>query len=48
MDMMNNYLKSAISIIYGEDDDYILLGLTGRTGSGCSTVSEILQSEKIL
>lgn len=43
---MNNYLKSAISIIYGDDDDFILLGLTGRTGSGCSTVAEILQSEK--
>lgn len=46
MKILDNYLKSAISIIYGEDDDYILLGLTGRTGSGCSTVSEILQSEK--
>ena len=43
---MNNYLKSAISTIYGEDDDFILLGLTGRTGSGCSTVANILKSKK--
>ncbi|UQV44112.1 hypothetical protein KIV45_19850 [Janthinobacterium lividum] len=43
---MNNYLKSSISILYGEEDDFMILGLTGRTGSGCSTVAEILQSEK--
>ena len=43
---MGNYLKSAISKIYGEDDDFILLGLTGRTGSGCSTVAKILSSEQ--
>ncbi|MDP5145890.1 deoxycytidylate deaminase [Shewanella sp. ULN5] len=43
---MENYLSSAISKIYGEDDDFILLGLTGRTGSGCSTVAKILASPK--
>lgn len=43
---MENYLSSAISKIYGEDDDFILLGLTGRTGSGCSTVARILTSTK--
>ncbi len=37
-----NYLKSAISRIYCDDDDFILLGLTGRTGSGCSTAANIL------
>jgi deoxycytidylate deaminase/dephospho-CoA kinase len=42
---MENYLSSAISKIYGEDDDFILLGLTGRTGSGCSTVAKILTSK---
>jgi len=42
---MSNYLKSAIATIYGEEDDFILLGLTGRTGSGCSTVAGILQAE---
>ncbi len=45
---MNNYLKSAMSILYGETDDFLLLGLTGRTGSGCTTVANILQSEKEL
>jgi len=35
-----------MSILYGEEDDFIILGLTGRTGSGCSTVAEILQTEK--
>jgi deoxycytidylate deaminase/dephospho-CoA kinase len=39
-----NYLKSAIRRIYGDDDDFIVLGLTGRTGSGCSTAAKILQS----
>ncbi|WP_322051835.1 hypothetical protein [Paraburkholderia bannensis] len=41
-----NYLKSAVAQIYGDDDDFILIGLTGRTGSGCSTVARILQSTK--
>lgn len=41
-----NYLKSAISKIYGEEDDFIIIGLTGRTGSGCSTAASILRSEK--
>jgi deoxycytidylate deaminase len=41
---MTNYLRSAISAIYSEGDDFVLLGLTGRTGSGCSTVAGILQS----
>lgn len=40
-----NYLKSAIGQIYGDDDDFIVLGLTGRTGSGCSTTAKILQSK---
>lgn len=39
-----NYLKSAIGRIYGDEDDFIVLGLTGRTGSGCSTSAKILQS----
>lgn len=39
-----NYLKSAVAKIYGDEDDFILLGLTGRTGSGCSTAAKILQS----
>ncbi|WP_208645314.1 hypothetical protein [Paraburkholderia aromaticivorans] len=41
-----NYLKSAVAQIYGDDDDFIVIGLTGRTGSGCSTVAKILQSKQ--
>jgi deoxycytidylate deaminase/adenylylsulfate kinase-like enzyme len=41
-----NYLKSAIGQIYGDEDDLVILGLTGRTGSGCSTVAKILQSNQ--
>ncbi|WP_288739305.1 hypothetical protein [uncultured Rheinheimera sp.] len=42
----NKYLKSAIEKLYGNGDDFILLGLTGRTGSGCSTAAKILTTEK--
>jgi hypothetical protein len=41
-----NYLKSAIGKIYGDEDDFIVLGLTGRTGSGCSTAAQILRSSQ--
>lgn len=43
---MNNYLHSAIDTIYRKDDELIVIGLTGRTGSGCSTVAKILCSDK--
>lgn len=43
---MDNYFQKTISKIYGDDDDFIVIGLTGRTGSGCSTVSNILSKEK--
>jgi deoxycytidylate deaminase/dephospho-CoA kinase len=42
---MKNYLHSAIDTIYRKDDELIIIGLTGRTGSGCSTVAQILCSE---
>ena len=42
---MDDYVSSAIETIYGGEDDYIVLGLTGRTGSGCSTVAKILQMQ---
>ena len=35
----------AISNIYAEREKFIIIGLTGRTGSGCTTVSEILEKE---
>ena len=42
---MDNYLKSAIHKLYGDEEDFIVLGLTGKTGSGCSTVASILKNE---
>lgn len=42
---MKSYLHSAIDTIYRKDDELIIIGLTGRTGSGCSTVAQILCSE---
>jgi len=41
---MGNYVRSAIETIYAGEDDFIVIGLTGRTGSGCSTVAKILES----
>lgn len=42
---MGNYFAETISKIYGDDDDFIVIGLTGRTGSGCSTVASVLSQE---
>lgn len=46
---MKSYLQEAISSIYSEEDDFIIIGLTGRTGSGCTTAAKIMSSpiEKI-
>ena len=38
--------QEAINKIYDERKDFIVIGLTGRTGSGCSTVAKILSTEK--
>lgn len=38
-------LFSALNQIYRKNDDLIFIGLTGRTGSGCSTFSKILSSD---
>ncbi len=35
----------AIENIYEEREKFIIIGLTGRTGSGCTTVSDILGAE---
>lgn len=39
-------VANAIDKIYNEREKFIIIGLTGRTGSGCTTVSRILQTEK--
>lgn len=38
--------ERAIKTIYGEREQFVIIGLTGRTGSGCSTISNILETEK--
>lgn len=38
-------LLSALNQIYRKNDDFIFIGLTGRTGSGCTTVSKLPSSE---
>lgn len=38
-------ITKAIDTIYNEREQFIIIGLTGRTGSGCTTVSKILQTE---
>lgn len=39
---MGRLKTDAINSLYSQRDKFILIGLTGRTGSGCTTVSEIL------
>ena len=41
---MENY-SQVINTLYDEVSRVVLLGLTGRTGSGCSTTAKILCSE---
>ncbi|WP_156039075.1 deoxycytidylate deaminase [Chromobacterium haemolyticum] len=43
---MDNYNKEIYESLYQERDDFILLGLTGWTGSGCSTAAQILSNER--
>lgn len=38
-------LFSALNQIYRKNDDFIFIGLTGRTGSGCSTTAKLLSSD---
>lgn len=38
---------AAIKSLYKERDKFVLIGLTGRSGSGCTTVSEILAKDDI-
>ena len=36
-----------ISELFLENNQFILVGLTGRTGSGCTTTANILESKSI-
>lgn len=37
--------NSAVERIFAERKDFIIIGLTGRTGCGCSTVAKLLCKE---
>lgn len=39
--------SKALEHIYREGKDFILIALTGRTGSGCSTSAQLLNSDKL-
>ena len=39
--------NSAVERIFAERKDFIIIGLTGRTGCGCSTVAKLLCKEFI-
>ena len=39
--------SSALERVYAESSEFIILGLTGRTGSGCSTAAKILAKNEI-
>ena len=44
-EMSRNEFADAINKTYSHVGNFILLGLTGRTGSGCSTAAKILGQE---
>jgi dCMP deaminase len=47
MDSTSSPSSRAVKSIYTENKKFIIIGLTGRTGSGCSTAAEILSSSEI-
>jgi len=42
---MTDDVADALNRLYKETSDFLVIGLTGRTGSGCSTAANILSSE---
>lgn len=46
MKKKNEYLASALEKLHSKNEDFIMIGLTGRTGSGCTTAASILSSNK--
>lgn len=43
---MNTNNSKMISILFAERSKFVIIGLTGRTGSGCTTAATILENEK--
>ncbi|WP_312652075.1 dCMP deaminase [Proteiniclasticum sp.] len=42
---MDSNLNIALEKLFNERKDFIIIGLTGRTGSGCTTVAELLTKD---
>jgi deoxycytidylate deaminase len=40
-------ITEALKKVFDESSDFLIIGLTGRTGSGCSTCAKILAEEKL-
>lgn len=40
-----NEVQSALERVFQETSDFIIIGLTGRTGSGCTTAANLLSKE---
>lgn len=45
--LMNDIQAKALAEIFSERNKFILIGLTGRTGSGCTTAANLLGKKKI-
>lgn len=41
----NTSFRDSVNMAYQERQSVIIIGLTGKTGSGCTTVSKILQKK---
>ena len=42
---MENPKENIVDKIYKLRKNFVIIGLTGRTGSGCTTVAKILQTQ---
>ncbi|MGB1951989.1 MAG: hypothetical protein ACPHQ9_14540, partial [Marinobacter sp.] len=40
-------VSEALDVVFKESNDFIVIGLTGRTGSGCSTTADLLAKTKL-
>lgn len=40
-------VSEALDVVFKESNDFIVIGLTGRTGSGCSTTADLLGQTKL-
>lgn len=42
---MDESLSNAVNKIFAEREDFIIIGLTGKTGAGCTTTANILEKD---